>query len=423
MTIDFACPHCGTTVETRADRAGRTSRCPACEGQVLIPQPQLKAGLELAGYKLVRLLGHGGMGQVYEAEQCSLRRRVALKILTADLAENLPYLRRFHQEVRLLAKLEHPHIVRAYGAGEEDGFHYLSMQLVQGETMADLLIKQGPITEADAINLALPVAEALQMAVNKHGILHRDIKPANLMLDEDGKVLILDLGISRTVNQDCHLTIDGEVVGTPHYMSPEQALGKPLDCRSDIYSLGATLYVLLTGELPHAGSNTMNILSKVVLEDPVPIRALRPDLSWPMAQLIQRMMARDTEARFSTWDEVISALQTAAAWQPAGNRPPWRRWHLKTVAVLLLIGYVAVTALSLRPAAPPAKAATAELQPTQPEPPAPSPLPLHQRLRQLVRSGQLNEAKALLEREGYHLPVAQRQRLEIMLERRLSQQR
>ncbi len=213
----------------------------------------------LGHYKILRPIGSGGMGEVYAAEDPKLNRQIAIKVLPADMALEPERVQRFEREAQTVAALDHPNIVTIYSVEEADGLHFITMQLVEGETLSEMIPRQGfPLEKF--FHLAIPMADAIS-AAHEHGITHRDLKPANIMVTNDGRVKILDFGLAKlregdvaadgpTVVSGDPLTGEGKILGTAAYMSPEQAEGKPIDHRSDIFSLGIVFYEMATGERP-----------------------------------------------------------------------------------------------------------------------------------------------------------------------------
>jgi eukaryotic-like serine/threonine-protein kinase len=217
--------------------------------------PAPEAGRTFGSYRLIRELGRGGFGRVWEAESLENVRRLALKVITETQAASPEVLQRFEREGRLAASLNHPNCVYIFGAEEVDGYPVITMELMPGGTLQDLLRQRGRLPAKEAVDLILDVIEGLEAAHNA-GILHRDVKPSNCFLDENGKAKIGDFGLSKTLELDSNVTISGAFIGTPSYASPEQVRGREIDFRSDIYSVGATLYALLTGEPPFVAKQT-----------------------------------------------------------------------------------------------------------------------------------------------------------------------
>ncbi len=308
MEIIFNCPHCKAAIEADSEISGVRAQCPACQEIVLVPAPGIEIGMELSGYRIDKRLGVGGMGEVFEATQIAMKRRVALKVLPPGVTNDPALVNRFLHEVEMAAKLEHHNIVTAFDAGTASGYYYLAMSFVEGYDL-DQKLKEGPISEAEAMRVSLKVADALEYAWRRFGMLHRDIKPANIMIDTDGEVKLMDMGIAKTITEDSNLTMQGSLVGTPYYMSPEQATANAqMDCRADIYSLGATVYYLVTGTKPYDGPNAMAIIAKHISGTPDPPKSRYPDLSQGVNDLILKMMAKKPDDRPADWNELVQLV-------------------------------------------------------------------------------------------------------------------
>ncbi|HEV3436411.1 MAG TPA: serine/threonine-protein kinase [Gemmata sp.] len=275
-------------------------------------------GLVLGMYKVLRPIGQGGMGVVCLGEHRSLHRRVALKILPAKQAGNQLALERFMREARATAALDHPNIVRLHDVCQEAGTHFLVMELVEGKNLHTLLSETGPLHFATAVSHAAQAAEGLQHAHAK-GFVHRDIKPANLMINKDGVIKILDMGLARSFqNEQDNLTgtigeEDG-VYGTLDYVSPEQAIGQPVDERADLYSLGATLFYLIAGHSPYKGSRAQILLQHQMTAPPRLSKTLKVPVPDALNDVIAKMMAKKKSDRYQSAEEVIDAL---SPWLPA----------------------------------------------------------------------------------------------------------
>ncbi len=249
-------------------------------------------------YRIVRLLGRGGMGSVYLARDLTLEREVAIKVIkTADDSREI--YDRFRREARTAAKLSHPNIVSLHAFGEVEGMPYYVMGYVRGESLADRLRREGKLPEEEARRVFAEIADALDHA-HRQGVIHRDVKPDNVLLDdESGRALLTDFGVAKAVDKGETLTRHGSVVGTPHYMSPEQASGRSdIDGRSDIYSLGVMTYAILAGRLPFEGKTAADILTKHLTQEPAPLRSVAPAVSDSTAQAIERCLAKDPAARW-----------------------------------------------------------------------------------------------------------------------------
>ncbi|MBC8352510.1 MAG: protein kinase [Planctomycetes bacterium] len=272
---------------------------------------QLAAGEEFGGYKIVRRLGRGGMGVVYEADQTETGRRVALKILARSL-DNTEARKRFLREGRLAASINHPNSVYVFGTDEVEDVPIISMELVRGGTLAEQVAKNGPLPVSRAVDAILQVIDGLEAAREK-GVLHRDVKPANCFIEPDGTVKIGDFGLSISTGprddiSRTELTFAGQVLGTPAFASPEQLRGDELDIRSDIYSVAVTLFYLLTGDTPFRGKNFVQLLA-TVLEQPAP-RAdqLRPDIPKGLANVLARCLHKLPEQRYRDYESLRQEL-------------------------------------------------------------------------------------------------------------------
>ncbi len=272
-----------------------------------VADPHDLTGQTIGDYRVIRLLGEGGMGQVYLCEQLSLKRPIALKILKPELAANAAALQRFKAEAEAVAKASHPNIVQVYAIGELNGLPFMALEYVEGFTLRDYLTKKGPPSVALALSFIRQGAAALQRAAEL-GIIHRDIKPENILLTRRGTVKIADFGLSRvlTTSQPAlNLTQTGVTMGTPLYMSPEQVQGKTLDPRSDIYSFGVTCYHMLTGNPPFRGQTAFEIALQHVQTPPQPLEQVRPDLSAELCAVVHKMMAKNPDERYQTARELL----------------------------------------------------------------------------------------------------------------------
>jgi serine/threonine protein kinase len=262
----------------------------------------------LGGYRILRVLGQGGMGIVYQAEDVQLRRLVALKVMRPKLA-NPSARERFLHEARACAALKHDHIVSIYQVGQDRGVPFLAMEFLEGRSLDRCLEPDRPLTLPQVLRIGKELAQGLAAAHAK-GLIHRDIKPANIWLDTDsGRVKILDFGLARSQTDDVQLTASNTIVGTPSYMAPEQARGETVDGRCDLFSLGCVLYRLSTGKLPFAGNSTMAILLELATHTPRPVKEVNPEMPLALSQLIERLLAKDPKDRPSSAAQVVQALQ------------------------------------------------------------------------------------------------------------------
>ena len=269
-------------------------------------------GLLLGPYVVLDVLGKGGMGHVYKAEHRKMRRVVALKVIAKAALRSPEAVRRFEREVQAAARLEHPNIVTAFDAGEAGGTHYLVMQLVDGRTLAQIVKEDGPQPAGRAVDWVLQAARGLAYAHGR-GVVHRDVKPGNLLLDRDGTVKILDMGLARLESSDAdqdQLTGTGQVMGTVDYMAPEQALDtRRADARADVYSLGVTLWYLLAGRPLFAGDTAMNKMMAHMQSPPPTLPRSSSAAGAALDRVFQRMVAKKPEDRFQSMEEVIAALE------------------------------------------------------------------------------------------------------------------
>ncbi len=292
----------------------------------------LQAGLLLRGkwknffisgkYKLMEHLGTGGMGSVYMCEHVMMRRRVALKVLPTDRVNDSAVLERFFSEARAVAALDHRNIVRAYDIDHENDLHFLVLEYVDGSSLQHIVTKFGPMMTNRAVNCIRQAADGLQHG-HEAGLVHRDIKPGNLLLDRMGTIKILDLGLARFFDDETGAANrdDASIVyGTADYVAPEQAIDSmAVDIRADIYSLGVTFYVLLTGRSPYKDGSVSQKLMWHQLHKPTPITEYRPDIPRKLAAIIEKMMEKDPANRYQTPEELFLALEP---WDEGAMLPP-----------------------------------------------------------------------------------------------------
>ncbi len=266
-------------------------------------------GRTLGGYVVLRRIGSGGMADVYLAEQKSLGRQVALKVLQRRLAENPSYVQRFQNEARAAASLLHPNIVQIYEVGAAEGYHFIAQEFVAGKNLDQILERQGTLEPGTVLEILRQVALALCQA-EETGIVHRDIKPANILLSPSGVVKVADFGLARMLSVDTKtLTEVGVALGTPLYMSPEQIDGRPVDARSDIYSLGVTSYQLLAGEPPHSGETALAIAMQHLNREPTPLGNIQASLPAELVRVVHRMIAKKPAARYEHPSELLREIK------------------------------------------------------------------------------------------------------------------
>ena len=313
----FQCSSCGRIVAVDDIDAGIMVQCGHCGSVVQVPPTRLSRGSVIADFIIRRAIGQGGMGTVYLSHQITLDRPAALKILAESYANNAEFVALFIKEARAAAKLNHPHIVQAYAVGEDDGLLYFAMENIDGETMKDVLEREGAIPVDQALNVIQQIAEALNYAWVEQKLIHCDIKPDNIMLTSTGRAKLADLGLAR-VTGDMSDSDDDEVMGTPQYISPEALTGAPMDTRSDIYSLGATFYQFVTGRLAFDGNSAAEIAKKHLTEPLIPPRSVNKDIPETVSRIIMKMMAKNPAMRYQDASELIDDLRNARRGKLAG---------------------------------------------------------------------------------------------------------
>ncbi len=268
---------------------------------------------EIGNFDILERVAEGGMGTVYKGRDRISGQVVALKVLPANLGSDSLYLKRFEQEFQAARRLGHPNVVRALDFGHDNNRHFLVMEYVEGPSLGQCIIKKGPLPEAEAVKIAVQIAQALH-AAHEAGLIHRDVKPDNILLSKDGRVLLTDLGLVKDLDADQNLTKTRSGLGTPNFMAPEQfSDAKHADRRCDIYSLGATLYMAVTGQLPFRARGTLSVLEKKLKNELTPPRKLAPKLSDGVEAAICRALKVDPNHRPATCLEFIQELTSPAA--------------------------------------------------------------------------------------------------------------
>ncbi|HUT36726.1 MAG TPA: SUMF1/EgtB/PvdO family nonheme iron enzyme [Planctomycetota bacterium] len=313
------CPKCGQRVDYES-AAGDFLLCPGCQAKLRVPgrietpsrseppppdDPLI--GQTLGEFEIVAAIGHGGMGAVYRAFQRALNRFVAIKVLPEHLTSDTSFIERFHREARSAAAVRHPNIIEVYTISRDKGHEFIAMEFVDGESLADLLKREGSLAADRAVELMTQVASALAEA-HAAGISHRDIKPANILLDARGRAKVADFGLAKQEGVDVNVTATGASLGTPLYMPPEVAEGKPADARSDLYSLGATFYQALAGRPPFEGATHAELILKHVRATPTPLHQLVPDAPINLCRTIHRLLYKNPAERYESADKLLEAL-------------------------------------------------------------------------------------------------------------------
>ena len=272
----------------------------------------IEPGQQLGEYEILELLGKGGMGAVYKARQTNLRRLVAIKTLQPSLASEPEYVQRFHNEAVAAAALNHPNLVQVYAAGETNGIHWFAMEYVEGESVQARMKRQSRLSAEEALAICMHVAAGLEYGWRKARLIHRDIKPDNIFLSMDGEVKLGDLGLAKSTSQEQSLTMTGASMGTPNYISPEQAEGaKEIGIGTDIYSLGCSLFHMIAGTAPYSADSAFSIMMKHVSAPIVDLRQVWPECSATLAAVLVKMMQKSPANRQQSYDELLGELRHA----------------------------------------------------------------------------------------------------------------
>ncbi len=276
-----------------------------------------RSGQKIPGYKILGKLGAGAMASVFKARQLSLDRTVAIKVLPRKFSSNPQFIERFYAEGRAAAQLNHPNIVQAYDVGKAGDYHYFVMEFVDGRTVYDDIVRHKRFSEADALDIVIQIAEALQHA-HERGLIHRDVKPKNIMINRQGMAKLADMGLARAVSDKEMAEAEaGKAFGTPYYISPEQIRGElDIGPPADIYSLGATLYHMVTGSVPFDGKNPAAVMHKHLKADLVPPDHVNPKLGAGISEVIEMMMAKDPRRRYKDCKDLLIDLRAVRAGKP-----------------------------------------------------------------------------------------------------------
>ena len=299
---------------------------------------------QVGRYEVVERLGEGSMAEVYKAYDPKIDRSLALKVLREEWCTNKEYVRRFLREARAAGNFSHRNIVTVYDVGQLEDRPYIVIELLTGMSLAEVMDSGEPLPLDQILSLGMQLADALSYA-HKHGVIHRDVKPSNIMLLSDGSTIkITDFGIARIDDPSAEdQTVVGTVLGTPQYMSPEQVKGKPVDERSDLFSVGVVLYQLCTGQKPFEGDSIATLLYKITEENPPQVSSLRPDVPPGVRHIINKLLAKAPEERFQSGEELHQALKHEAQILSEGASDPERRRYvpIKVKWTVLMAGFVA----------------------------------------------------------------------------------
>jgi eukaryotic-like serine/threonine-protein kinase len=321
---------------------------------------QLSPGTSIGNrYEIVRLLGQGGMGAVYQAHDKELERQVAIKVIRADMASNPEILRRFKQELILARQITHKNVIRIFDLGQADGIKFITMEYIEGENLQAVLRQKKKLAPAEAASILAQVCRALEAAHNE-GVIHRDLKPQNIMLDKTGRAYVMDFGIARSM-LGSGMTQTGALIGTPDYMSPEQAKGQTLDARSDLFSIGIIFYEMLSGQVPFDADTTMGKLWKRTNEPARPLDELDKSIPKPLSDIVRKCLEIDPQKRYASAGELLRQIEL---WQGpgAGTRvvalssaalPVYAKWVAAGLGVVAIAGILFFRSrISSHPSAP-----------------------------------------------------------------------
>ncbi len=359
-SVQLNCPRCGKNFTPKNDVPGRTYSCPTCKVELSRPQADIgfrdeipmpkEIPVRLGRYLIDSEIARGGMGVVYKGRQEGLDRFVAIKMLLGGLSSNAEVLQRFYREARAAARLRHPHIVAIHEVGEHNGQPFFSMDYIQGQGL-DALLKLQPLSPEQAARILRDVARAVHFA-HEHGVIHRDLKPANVLIDPKGEPHVTDFGLAKDITSRSMLSVTGEVMGTPSFMSPEQAEGRvrEVDRRSDIYSMGAILYRILTGKPPFEGPTIAATIYKVVHEYTTDPHRLEKRIPVEISAICMKALEKNKEDRYATAEEFARDLDCFLRGEPVSARPLSRAQLLKRKVkqqkkVVIAAGSVAAAAL------------------------------------------------------------------------------
>ena len=303
----FQCNHCKSVLDIDDCEYGELVACGQCNAAVAVPMGPTAPGALMGDFLIIKELGVGGMGKVYLAHQVSLDRDVAWKVLSANFAQDAGFIQNFINEARMAAALNHPNIVQAYAVNFDADNYYFAMELIEGNTMKQVLQNSGRLVHEKVLAIASDIIAALAYAWQEKKLIHRDIKPDNIMLTYDGRTKLADMGLARKVSE---ITNDGsaDLYGTPQYVAPELILGASADIRSDIYSLGATLYHALSGNYPFQTADLNEMAMQHLCTPLPPLRERVPDVPAPLARMVEIMLAKRPQHRYQNYDQLLADL-------------------------------------------------------------------------------------------------------------------
>jgi eukaryotic-like serine/threonine-protein kinase len=298
----LSCPSCSQVIDTTDLPVGTSIICPACNHTFATWQL-------FDHYRLDKMIGEGGMGSVYQATDMNLDRIVAIKVLKRELSEDKKYIANFLKEVEITASLTHPNIVHVYSFGEHEGQYYLVMEYIGHLTLDDDILSKKKLSEVEVLDVGIAISNGLNFALQHGGLIHRDIKPGNILFGQERTPKVVDFGLA--VTRETAEQVGGEIWGTPYYVSPERLEYKPEDFRSDMYSLGVSLYHAIAGRPPFDANTAELVAAKHLNSSPLPLKTYAPYVSDQTVYAIQKAMARHPEDRFQSYAEMVEQLEDA----------------------------------------------------------------------------------------------------------------
>lgn len=310
LSVIFDCQICGTRIEADESCAlNNIVECPNCHNVIMIPESNIYPGMMIENYRLEKIIGEGQTSIIWKATDTVSSKKLIMKVLSPAFFSEPELGSRFMREIDIISRMAHPNIVKSVNAGVFNGIFYIAFPYVEGELLKDRILRVGRLTEQQALRIAKDIASAMDYVWKNFNVLHRNIKPSNIIITPDGKSLLTDFGLCKEPNESIEMTRKGIIMGTPSYMSPERArLDDKLDCRSDIYSLGAVIYHMIAGKAPFEGLPLRTILSmqvKGILDAP---EKYNRSLSAPFSAFMKIIMAKDKDARYGSWEMVISDI-------------------------------------------------------------------------------------------------------------------
>jgi serine/threonine protein kinase len=342
--VTTACPSCQNIIDVTGLEPGDGITCPYCQHEFSLTR-------QFGNFLLEKQLGAGGMGAVYLGHDTALDRLVAVKVLRPELVSDQKFMSTFLREAEITASLNHPNIVQVYAFGQHEEVYYMVVEYISGGSLDDRIMNRGRITELEGIEIGIAVARGLECALERGGLIHRDIKPGNILFNANNTPKVVDFGLSLSFETADHF--EGEIWGTPYYVAPEKLERKPEDFRSDLYSLGATLFHAISGRPPYEGQDPNEVAMKHLSGSVVSLKAFVPDISDQTTYAVSRAMARQPDDRYQSYAEFIEQLEDA---KRRITDPEFREKQAEDVVILespatakfglwIMIGLVAVVVL------------------------------------------------------------------------------